>query len=68
MTKVSAADLLRRFEERQATVGVVGLGYVGLPLSLAFAERGMRALGFEVDARKVEKIGQGSSYVGSVSD
>src|SRR4029077_708516 len=41
------STLLRLFEQHRATVGVIGLGYVGLPLGLAFAERGMRVLGFD---------------------
>ena len=65
---MTASDLVERFRRRKATVGVVGLGYVGLPLSLAFADRGFHVLGFEIDRTKVERISAGSSYVGSISD
>ena len=65
---MTPSDLRERFRRRQATVGVVGLGYVGLPLSLAFADRGFRVLGFEIDSEKVERISSGSSYIGSVAD
>ncbi|MGH7587766.1 MAG: nucleotide sugar dehydrogenase [Gemmatimonadota bacterium] len=47
----------------EALVGVVGMGYVGLPLSLAFAERGFRVLGFDVDPTKVEALSRGESYI-----
>jgi UDP-N-acetyl-D-glucosamine dehydrogenase len=53
-----------RIRSKQLTVGVVGLGYVGLPLSLTFVERGnVRAVGFDIDASKVEKLGLGQSYL-----
>jgi UDP-N-acetyl-D-glucosamine dehydrogenase len=54
-------------ESKQARVGVIGLGYVGLPLAAEFARRGLRAIGFEVDARKAELINRGESYIGDVS-
>ncbi len=50
-----------------ATVGVIGLGYVGLPLAVAFAQEGCEVIGVDVDPRKVEAIGAGSSYVEDVS-
>jgi UDP-N-acetyl-D-glucosamine dehydrogenase len=59
-------ELLRIIEAKVARVGVIGLGYVGLPLAVEFARRGLRAVGFEVDARKVELINQGESYIGDV--
>jgi len=49
-------------------VGVMGLGYVGLPLAVAFAEEGVDVVGFDVDRRKVESICAGSSWVEDVSD
>jgi UDP-N-acetyl-D-glucosamine dehydrogenase len=55
--------LLERIRTRSAVVGVVGLGYVGLPLALRFAESGYRALGFDVDPAKVERIQRGESYI-----
>jgi UDP-N-acetyl-D-glucosamine dehydrogenase len=50
------------------TVGIVGLGYVGLPLAVAFAEEGRRVVAMDVDARKVESIRRGSSYIEDISD
>ena len=61
---LSPAELLRgRIDSGTARVGVVGLGYVGLPLSLAFAERGFEVLGFDVDRAKVEALSRGESYI-----
>ncbi len=53
----------RRVAGRNAVVGVVGLGYVGLPLALRFVEAGFRVIGFDVDARKVEALTAGRSYI-----
>ena len=59
-------ELLKLIESKGARVGVIGLGYVGLPLAVEFARRGLRAVGFEVDARKAELINRGESYIGDV--
>jgi UDP-N-acetyl-D-glucosamine dehydrogenase len=59
----SAAGLLSRLNDRSARVGVIGLGYVGLPLALAFAEKDWRVLGFDVDPEKVESLRRGHSYI-----
>ncbi|HUP00738.1 MAG TPA: nucleotide sugar dehydrogenase [Gemmatimonadota bacterium] len=60
----SAAGLGEKIETKSAVIGVIGLGYVGLPLSLTFAERGYRVLGFDIDEAKVEKLERGESYIG----
>ena len=54
---------LELIEKRSATVGVVGLGYVGLPLILAFADAGFSVLGFDVDSAKIAQLEQGKSYI-----
>lgn len=59
----AAKDLLARLKSHEARVGVVGLGYVGLPVALAFAERGFPVLGFDVDAAKVDALAGGRSYI-----
>jgi UDP-N-acetyl-D-glucosamine dehydrogenase len=56
-------QLLAKFTQHQATVGIIGLGYVGLPLGLAFAEKGFRAIGFDVDAAKIEALSHGRCYI-----
>ena len=60
-------EIINLIKDQSAHVGVLGLGYVGLPLAIEFAARGFKATGFEVDARKVEQINAGSSYIGDVS-
>jgi UDP-N-acetyl-D-glucosamine dehydrogenase len=62
---VSLAD---RIERQDARVGVIGLGYVGLPLAAEFAKAGFRVTGFDVDARKVADINAGRSYILDVTD
>ncbi|MHC4550569.1 MAG: nucleotide sugar dehydrogenase [Planctomycetota bacterium] len=55
-----------KITNRKAHFGVVGLGYVGLPLAVEFAKTGMRVTGFEVDPRKVDQLADGESYIGDV--
>jgi len=52
-----------KLANRTANVGIVGLGYVGLPLALLFADADVRVTGFDVDAQKVEKLCRGESYI-----
>ena len=56
-------ELLKRIKSGRAVVGVVGLGYVGLPLVLEFTRAGMKVLGFDVDPAKVKKLMAGRSYI-----
>ena len=58
-------DIIRR---REATCGIIGLGYVGLPLALEFARAGFRAIGIDVDTTKVDRIRSGRSYIVDVTD
>ncbi|MDR1164933.1 MAG: nucleotide sugar dehydrogenase [Deltaproteobacteria bacterium] len=60
-------EFLDKVNSRKAIVGVVGLGYVGLPLALSFAEAGYQVLGLDVDEEKVRKIGRRESYIGHIS-
>ena len=55
--------LLTKIENRSAVIGVVGLGYVGLPLALAYASRGFTAHGFDIDQAKVRALRAGESYI-----
>jgi UDP-N-acetyl-D-glucosamine dehydrogenase len=52
-----------RLTAQTAMVGVIGLGYVGLPQAVAFAEAGFRVLGFDIDPAKPAAIGRGESYL-----
>src|ERR1700761_4059271 len=58
-----ATELKRKIETREARIGIVGMGYVGLPLALLFSEQRFKVTGFDIDARKVEKLNQGGSYI-----
>ncbi len=59
----AVAQMIDRIDTRQAQVGIIGLGYVGLPLGLAFSEKGFRVLGFDVDESKVETLNAGRCYI-----
>ena len=55
--------LLEKFDNKTATVGVVGLGYVGLPLLLCFVEKGFTSIGLDIDAKKADALMNGQSYI-----
>ena len=59
-------ELLDRLSNRQAVVGIVGLGYVGLPLAVEFAEAGFHVIGVDVTADKVNSLNRGESYIGDI--
>jgi UDP-N-acetyl-D-glucosamine dehydrogenase len=59
--------LLEKVENKTAVIGIVGLGYVGLPLVQAFMNAGYRTMGYDVDESKVEKLLQGKSYIGHIT-
>jgi len=68
MTTYSAADtsfdqLKTRIQQREARVGIIGLGYVGLPLALLYSEQKFQVTGFDIDARKVDTLAKGGSYI-----
>ena len=77
MTKHSAANrtagqagydqLKNKIQQRQARIGIIGLGYVGLPLALLFSEQKFAVTGFDIDQRKVDTIAQGGSYIYRIS-
>jgi len=60
-------DLISLITNKQAHIGVIGLGYVGLPLLVEFTSRGFHGTGFEVDEAKAQQINAGTSYIGDVS-
>ncbi len=61
-------ELLKKIAEKEIVVGVVGLGYVGLPLAVEKAKAGFRTIGFDVQAKKVEMVNAGHNYIGDVVD
>ncbi|MDC7704387.1 nucleotide sugar dehydrogenase [Vogesella indigofera] len=60
-------NFLSRIQDKSAVIGIVGLGYVGLPLMLRFAEVGYKVLGFDIDKNKVDSLQQGKSYIEHIS-
>jgi UDP-N-acetyl-D-glucosamine dehydrogenase len=68
---VNAAEtdkLLESIEQKTALIGVIGLGYVGLPLVRAFLDAGFRCLGFDLDETKIEQLEAGNSYISHIDD
>ena len=63
---VSAGILEDKIRSRRARVGIVGMGYVGLPLAVEFAKAGFRVTGIDVNSQKTERLNAGDSYVGDV--
>ena len=57
------SDLAARFRNKEALVGVIGLGYVGLPICMAVAGSGMRVIGFDIDTEKPKMLAEGRSYL-----
>ncbi len=65
--KAEAKRLETKFRHRAGHVGVIGLGYVGLPLVKTFLERGFTVTGFDIDPRKVRRLNAGRSYISHIS-
>ncbi len=61
-------ELKRKISDKSALVGIIGLGYVGLPLAVAFAEAGLKVLGFDVQQKRVDMVNGGKSYISDSSD
>ena len=61
-------ELLKKIEQRKAVAGVVGLGYVGLPLAVEKAKAGFKTIGFDVQEEKVRLVNEGHNYIGDVVD
>lgn len=61
-------ELLRKITDKEIVAGVVGLGYVGLPLAVEKAKAGFRTIGFDVQAEKVNLVNEGHNYIGDVVD
>lgn len=60
---VSVEQFKNKVQQREARVGIIGLGYVGLPLALLYSEQKFRVTGFDIDSRKVETLAKGGSYI-----
>ena len=69
---MTAMSFAKTFEEKmrskQATIGIIGLGYVGLPLAEAFCAQEINVLGFDIDATKIELLAANKSYIKHIPD
>jgi len=68
MSVTAKEKLLKRINDKSARIGIVGLGYVGLPLMLDFSEAGFLVLGFDIDPRKIDLLNAGKSYFVHIPD
>ena len=59
---------MERIKNKQAVIGIVGLGYVGLPLAQAFCQQGIKVIGFDIDQKKIDAIEEGRSYIKHIDD
>lgn len=62
------SNVLERYKSKQAVIGIVGLGYVGLPLMLRYIAVGYRVLGIDIDSKKVEALNSGKSYIEHIAN
>ena len=61
-------NLIKKIKHKKAVVGIIGLGYVGLPLALACCKKGFKTIGFDIDKYKVKKINLGISYIKQIKN
>lgn len=60
-------EIIKRLQEKEAVIGIIGLGYVGLPLGIAYAKKGFNVLGFDLDQSKIVSLEKGKSYIKHIS-
>lgn len=65
---MNTEELLRKIEDKTAVIGVIGLGYVGLPLAVEKAKAGYQVIGFDIQQKRVDMVNQGINYIGDVVD
>ncbi len=65
---MDSESLCAKIRDKTATIGVIGLGYVGLPLAMLFHKKGFKVFGFDTDIEKIDKLTSGESYIGSIRD
>src|SRR4051812_6687219 len=63
IASASVVEIAKKIQNRQAKVGIIGLGYVGLPLALLYTEKKISVTGFDIDERKISTLRQGGSYI-----
>ena len=62
------AKNLKKIKSKQAIIGIIGLGYVGLPLSKSFTNQSIKVIGFDIDEAKITSLDQGKSYIKHISN
>ena len=60
-------ELIARLDKKNAVIGIIGLGYVGIPLMVRYAEVGYKVLGIDIDSLKVKTLNKGESYINQIS-
>ena len=68
MTPMHINKIKRKFEKKFAKIGIIGLGYVGLPLALTFANNAFQVYGFDIDQKKIDSLANGESYIQNISN
>lgn len=66
--KTVRENLLKKITNREVVAGVIGLGYVGLPLAVKMAKAGFKTIGFDIKKEKADSVNQGRNYIGDVAD
>ena len=61
-------DLIQQINEKTAVIGVIGMGYVGLPLALTFVDNEFSVIGFDIDEIKIDDLNNGTSYISHIDD
>ena len=61
-------SLIDKINDKSAKIGVIGLGYVGLPLAIEFTNAGYKVIGIDIDERKVNSINKGENYINDVNN
>ena len=64
---MSNKELIKKLNDKTAVIGIIGMGYVGLPLVLRYTEAGYRVVGIDIDEEKVNKLNQGLSFIEHIS-
>ena len=64
----SLETIMEKIANDSVKIGILGLGYVGLPLAVSFARKGLEVLGFEKSGKKIDAVNKGENYIGDISD